>query len=336
MTPETKERPKFPPFPIIVVGAVLLAVVSYGIVISGMSRTPHTTRSPKNNTQIKNIIIALITDASTRPNGRFVQPSVIDANNRTIAVPPGREALKDNTGNVLSYLIYINALVPDVCVNPNEQSAVVQVDSQYENSRPKLAAVPGEALWDPGFAGTPFDDVSGTARRQAGSSNQSYATTVFVNDPSNQKLDRDWVENNASDVAIVSSRGPTYAQETTVPGGVFTLNPVGATQPGVDSITLLIGRNPKAWTGAVGYADGSVSTEQTPAPTQIVWPAKMPAGVTPPPDNIFINERDDPTAGTITPTPEGPGAMRGRNTYLRPFMVAPWSAGPADIRVWRD
>lgn len=320
---------------------VVIAIIALliGILLPALAKARQSARTLKNNTQIKNITLAMITDANKSRDEIYPTPSLIDANSRTLNTPltPGAGIIKDNTGNLLSYLIYINALVPDVCINPNEQSGSVAVDSQYQNSLPQRASTPAEALWDPGFAGTPQDTGAGTNRRAAGISNQSYATTLFAAATGNTKRASTWKANNSSSQAVVASRGAAYTQTSTPVTGSWTLAARGATPPGLDSVTLQIGGNRTSWAGGVGYNDGSVSTEQVPNPNQISMQSTIAVnGSNVVPDNIFVNESNDASSTNPAPSETGNGIVAGTNIFLRPYYITASSATSVTFAFWRD
>jgi hypothetical protein len=305
---------------------------------------------------VKNITTAMITDAGKNRDDSYPSPSIIDANNRTVTIAgaSGREgdsgAAKDNLGNLMSYLIYINALVPEVCVSPTEFNALVSVDTAYQNALPALASVPAEALWDPGFAGTPIDSGLGVGKgrrtlavggQEVAPGNVSYATTLFANVRGNTKRVATWKANNSASQAIVSGRGPSYVEDATPALGTWTLVPAGELGgqfkgPGMDSTALL---NPIArgkFIGPIGYNDGSVSSEQVPDPPQISMQSTVAiGGSNVVRDNIFVNELNDASRAARAGREDW---RAGTNILLMPVAAV----GPGDgvsvppLVVWRD
>lgn len=315
---------------------------SKGSPAGGLLRSRSAARELKTSTQLRLIGQALFMHANNWKD-RFPVPSARDANGATINIPgdtrrPGGPAtVKDNTGNMLSILIFDNMISPDMVIHPGEQSSSVAIDTKYEHSAPTRAARPKDAVWDPGFAGTPIDSGPGAPRRKPGTSNNSFATTIFANVPGNDKA-RSWQADYSASSVLVSSRGPAYVETSTPASGTWTLAPRGSTPPGVESVTLAIGGLPDAWTGMAAYGDGSARRLDRPEAEDVVMSSNGPGGsVRNVPDNIFVNETND---ATIRPAAAAPRAgeepvsphVRGRNLFLMPFCTMPGG----EIQLWRD
>lgn len=329
--------------------ALLVLIIAAGLLLPALAKARQSARSLKNNTQVKNVLLALITDANKSRDEIYPTPSVMDANNRTIAIPGAAGKVgdagvaKDNTGNVMSYLTYINALIPEVCVSPSEPSGSVAIDFAYQWTRPARASVPAEALWDPGFAGTPLDDGpgAGKGRRAKGVSNNSYAMTTFANVPDNAKRAATWKANNSSSQVVVSGRGPSYAQESTPATGVWTLVPRGELGgqfkgPGVDSLAVRSPEGRGNYFGPMGYNDGSVNSETVPNPRQISMLSTIEinrSSVVA--DNVFVNELNDKSRAKDAAKDDW---RAGTNMLLLPVaMVAPGEGkGVPSLTAWKD
>lgn len=200
-------------------------------------------------------------------------------------------------------------------------------DTQYEFDNPSRAAVPKAALWDPGFAGTPYDS-GGARRRTLGISNQSYAHLVPFGRRGNLMWTNRWNELEP----IISNRGPQYVSSDIAPypagsKGRWTLfnGPTG-----INSYTLLFYGKPDRWEGFVAFNDGHVSYETEPTTTNAFYTrASAPFFAR---DNIFVSENDGP-AGTAD---TGANFSRGRNAFLRPIANVLVSGSAANLTLWRD
>src|SRR5262249_27997589 len=151
--------------------------------------------------QIRSIHEGMRTWAGSH-QGKFPLPSAIDTANQTIAGSLSTQRNKDNTGNIFSILIFNHLLTPEMALSPAETSASFLADTGYQYSSPSPAAAPANALWDPGFAGTPSDI---TNRRSPGFGNFSYAHLIPFASRQSQ-----WRDDAAPSVALLSNRGPVF------------------------------------------------------------------------------------------------------------------------------
>lgn len=255
-------------------------------------------------------------------NGSYPRPSQIDLANATVRSVPFS---KDNTGNIFSILIFNGFVSPQQMVSPAESAtATVIVDRLYEYEDPQRAAIPEQALWDPGFAGTPVDFSS--QRRFPSISNQSYAHIM----PFGRRLDQ-WRTRSDRLIPIVANRGPQYASNDSAPypagtGGRWRLLS-GPT--GVFSNTLLIHGPRTSWEGHVAYNDGRVEFWLGPTSTRNTYEraAGSPRIVR---DNIFVNESDEAFG-------DNPGGVsNGTNIYMRPVAAVSGNSSAISVITWRD
>ncbi len=328
----------------LVVLLVLGLVVA--ILLPAVGRRTHCGRDVKDSTQVKNILVAMTTWAQSN-KGQYPRPSRLDPNNATIAEPPGsgasseKQFQKDTTGNILSILIWNGQITPEMSVSPAEASSMVKADDEYKNSRPKAAADPGNAQWDPGFAGTPLDAIVG--RKQA-VSNNSYAHAMLVGARGAR-----WSSTFKADEAIFGNRGPTYqgideADAAVRPKAGWSLNPEGQKPgPGVGSNTLLVHGGRATWEGNIGYNDNHVTFETKPDPDGLTYQLANAASPQRIADNLFVDESDDASGASDRPAAQSgvDRFQRNMNQYLRPIAqvsgasastIAPGSG----LTVWRD
>ncbi len=315
---------------LIVVAIIVLAVV---VCLPAIVPRRHGcgNRSMKDATQVRGTTQAMIVWAGSN-KGRYPLPSVLDAADATVAAGDDGPESKDNTGNILSILIYTGGISTDICINPAEaNTGQVQMDGGYEFDRPSRAADPSKALWDPGFAGTPIDPASARRRtlggaggggEEGGVANQSYAHML----PFGNRLAL-WRDTFSATVPIFGDRGPEYAGTTSPAGGRWTLRP-GAT--GTGSNTLLIHGGRTSWEGNFAYNDAHVSFETKPDPDGVTYrrTGRAPLTVN---DNLFVNETDEEGGDA-----DG-GIMRGVNAWLCPVACARRGAeGAVSATVWKD
>jgi prepilin-type N-terminal cleavage/methylation domain-containing protein len=332
---------------------VVIAIIALliGILLPALAKARQAARQTKDRTQLRNIVQALAGIASAQSD-QYPTPSIIDRNNGTINSGPTtdsrQQAQKDNTGNLLSFLIQQNAITVEIPVSPSESNNLVRVMPDYQATNPEGANIAAQALWDPGFAGTPVDGSASqqsrgqSTRRTSGFSNNSYAHTPIFNISENMKRARFWRSNQESNQAIFANRGPAYGDGSIVQN--WTANWTLQNGPlGTQSNTLLIHGSRNAWGGMVAWQDNRVTFEQRPDPEAATYNRRNVTNPTPtnpasPPDNLFVNEGDD--GSTATPPAGGSGAqfVQGLNHLLMPW---PGSSGASPttftiVAPWRD
>ena len=322
---------------------VVIAIIALlvGILLPALARARASARQLTCSTRVRNIVQACVTWANSNKE-QYPLPSIIDRNNTTLAstaTPATNPSpAKDNTGNILSVLIWNQALVPEVVVSPSEVNSSIRQDNEYRFQRPQgITGTPNDgtqANWDPQFSGTPQD----TARRTTGVGNTSYAHIPAFNVRINERLSR-WSNTFGSNEAIWGNRGPEFAN-TQNSGTTIATSPLannsswqlanGAT--GATSNTLLIHGGRQTWEGNIGYNDGRVNFENRADPTEITYRRAGATTNATLPDNFFVNELDEKN-------PPGTGVLAGTNNLLLMFRdgqnITETAANPT-ILGWRD
>ncbi|GAB4515052.1 MAG: hypothetical protein Tsb0013_19510 [Phycisphaerales bacterium] len=254
--------------------------------------------------------------------GRYPLPSAVDRFNAT-EFTSSDPSQKDRTGAVWSLMIF-NHLVPTagVYVSPLETNPNVQAISRelYDSVRPGDPVVPSvlrpfnaantidpiNAVYDPSFKGTPFDeplnglsDVDLAFGQPGVISNNSYAHTPLVG-----RYLRQWRTGALGARAILSLRGPRFQGDTTamqVEDWQLTDDEFGA-----GSNTLGFLGKDDLWLGNIFFSDGSVRAEVDAflrdRPLQFLTGGGENGGpvvvVEEFPDNIFVSE-GSPIESTI-------------------------------------
>lgn len=284
---------------------VVIAVIALliGILLPALGQARATARQVKDATQIRGIAQGMAIWAQSNRE-MYPLPSRADRNNATVNA--SEPELKDNTGNILSLMVY-NGIVPtEMLVSPAEVSQLIEVDLGYQDAFPEAALDPEAAVWDPGLAGVPSEgtgSAGGAVRRQEGRiGHTSYAHSAPFGD--REKI---WMATNEPGQAILANRGPVYGG---APGDWFLA-------PGLfgrESKTLKIHGRATEWAGNVGYNDLRVVFETRPDPVTLTYVFRDYARPTQP-DNIFVNE-DDARAVPAQPD-QRPGV--GANALLRSY-----------------
>jgi hypothetical protein len=256
----------------------------------------------KDATQVRGILQAMVVWAGQN-QGSYPDPGKLDAAGTTIANGADPQ-LKNNTGNILSVLIYTGGISTDLTINPAESNTgQVQIDGGYTFDNP-MAVQPANALWDPQYAGTPWDvaRMYRTNPPQMNISNNSYAHII----PLGRRKGK-WTDTYTTTEAAFGDRGPAYMGTTYPANGRWQL--VMGTF-GTDSNTLLIHGSRNSWEGNEAYNDAHVNFETKPNPDGVTYRrmSGTPLTVT---DNLFVNETDE-QGGDAT-------IMLNRNAYLRPI-----------------
>ncbi|MFN7374490.1 MAG: type II secretion system protein [bacterium] len=324
-----KKNRAFTLIELLVVIAIIALLV--GILLPALAKARQSARQIKCATQVRNVVQAMQIWAQSNRD-RYPTPSVVDVSNQTLNVTPA--ANKDNTGNVLSLLIFNAAITPEICVTPSEVSGNVSAMTDYRNSNPSTAAVAANALWDPRFRGAPSAVETGAAGRDTAqlNSNNSYATLVFQIAGRTSK----WTNNYSATDAVFGNRGPLFTGQSTGNNGQEVGFPTGAggwqllagSDLGERSQTLQIHGGRNTWEGNIGYNDGHVNLENRADPAEVTFQSQsaitLPGNTTPTrtiPDNLFVDE-----------TNENSDRTKRSNAWLRP--VGNISAGT--ITFWVD
>lgn len=300
---------------------VVIAIIALliGILLPALGEARKAGRQIKCSSQnVRGLHQAFVNWANNNQDD-YPLPSRVDVNDATVGDVPSY--VKDNTGNILSLLIYNGHVPPDVMICPAEVNFAIEVDRRYELIQPPAALVPQRALWDPGFTGVPGETAGsgvGNGRRNGGAiGNVSYAhTPPFGNRAAAWQSTLDYRQ------AVVSDRGPLYGGEV----GNWSLAPGPA---GTGSNTLRLHGSSNQWQGSVAFNDGRVESFNRPDPESVVWPfPNLPSGQKTRPDNIFVNEDDY----TGQQSAEGQPGLN-QNIYLRMYKNVQAGSGRSDARI---
>ena len=287
----TKRPRGFTLIELLVVIAITAILISLLLPVVGKARD--SARQLKDSSQQRSVVQALGAWA-LNDKDRYPLPSRLDGDNSTLTF--GTTATeKDNTGNIMSVLVYNGFLTPKTLVSPAENNPAIKPDLGYEYASPSLAAMPERALWDPGFAGMPgentFNGISSglpkIGARREGSGNVSFAHLT----PFGDRLTKRWRGSGSSNEPILATRGPVYEGFT----GSWYLVPNSS---GAQSNRMKIFGSRTRWAGNVVYNDGHLRFETRPDPSTVPISlgqtvVRLPAYY----DNIFVNE--DESNGTV-------------------------------------
>ncbi len=284
---------------------VVIAIIALliGILLPALGQARLVARQVKDATQVRGVAQGMAVWAQSN-NERYPLPGEVDRNNATVAAT--EREIKNNTGNILSLMVFNGLLPVELLVSPAEASDRIQVDAGYEDRLPSAALDPEFAVFDPGFAGVPSErtgSAGGPVRRLDGQIGfTSYAHSAPFGD--RQKI---WGATNESQQALIGNRGPTYGGDP----GDWYLAPGFF---GEDSKTLLIHGRKNEWAGNIAYNDMRVVYELRPDPQALTFVFRdydKPTQA----DNLFVNEDDD--RGSPAQPDQRIGI--GENAFLRPY-----------------
>jgi len=257
----------------------------------GVRGTRATARQLKDATHIRGMQQSLVIFANQN-GGSYPLPSEIDKGNATIA---GAAESKNTTANIFSILIFGGNISTELCISPVETNPNIKENTKYEFNRPRSAAKPSDALWDPAFSA----DFTGGK-----TGNFSYAHLQ----PCGPRL-KMWQDTFVTTEAVVSNRGPEIA-------GV-TYNPMTVTMKNSKSNTCRFYGAEGVWKGNTSYNDGHVEFSPLAGDGTPRWPTYVTKEDKKAPDVFFYDEPD--------------AKEEGANTYLGVFTksgkeIGDWTA----------
>jgi prepilin-type N-terminal cleavage/methylation domain-containing protein len=284
---------------------VVIAVIALliGILLPALGQARQVARQVKDATQIRGVAQGMSIWAQSN-NDVYPRPSEVDRNDATVNA--SEPEVKDNTGNILSLMIFNGYVPTDLLVSPAEISQLIEVDRGYEDRLPSAALNPSAAVFDPGFAGVPVErtgSAGGTVRRREGAIGfTSYAHSAPFGD-----REKTWAATNEPGEALIGNRGPVYGGD---PGDWFLAPGLFGRQ----SKTLLIHGRATEWSGNIAYNDLRVVFETRPDPVTLTYVFRdyvVPTQA----DNLFVNEDD--RRGIPAQPDQRPGV--GANALLRSY-----------------
>lgn len=310
---------------------VVIAIIALlvGILLPSLAKARAAARQVKDATQVRQVVTGMVSWAS-QSKGSYPLPGRLDKANTTIALPDNQQGRKNDTGNILSVLIWNDLIVPEICVSPAESNPAIRVDRAYQRAGPETAANPAAAMWDPGFAGTPRD----SRPRRAGDS-PGTGFTSYAHCPPNAQRRGFWSNSFDFKETVFGNRGPSFVSEESD----FGPHPDPLSQPWVPidsttgnrSFTLQIHGGSRTWEGNIVYNDGHVNFETRPDPDHLKYARREDAGGGVANDNFFVNESDDasqPAVGAFT--------GNGVNAYLRPIFDGTGDDSLYTFQVFKD
>lgn len=270
---------------LVVIGIILLIVLIL-LPAMGSRNRPGAARQIRDAANIRAFHQSMVIFANNNKDA-YPLPSVLDWENSTVAE---ERSAKNVTANVLSILIYQNAIAPEMCVSPAEVNPNIAFKTDYQYNAPKAAVDPSKALWDPSFAA----DFSRPG------ANQSYAHIRPLVD----RADRPSIWKNTFNATepVFGNRGPEVASVGIDPKSRDSRPTLVNTK----SNTLLIHGGRRTWEGFIAYNDSHVNFETKTAPDGVTYPTSTaPSKSTA--DNLFYDEPDD---------------VGGQNAYLSTYIKA--------------
>jgi prepilin-type N-terminal cleavage/methylation domain-containing protein len=309
---------------VIAIIAILLAIL-----VPSLGAARRYAQQVKDSTHIRSIVQGMTVWAGQH-GGAFPRPSEMDRANATID-PRGQPGLvKDNSGNILSVLIFNGMVDARQMVSPVETSERIEVDVGYERDEASRAEEPSLALWDPGFAGFPgeqnsFTGVPSDGRRLGDLDGTSVGHTSYaIAFPFGDRASA-WSGDFDGDSVVAGNRGPVYIGAP----GDWSLAP---NQQGTGSATLGFYGADDRWEGHIGYGDTRVDFSRRPDPEGLTFSFRSGSGTSSAPDNVFVNENDNEGwTGASAGDQDRPG--RWTNAYIRPWGNVQPGSEPKDPRV---
>jgi prepilin-type N-terminal cleavage/methylation domain-containing protein len=268
---------------------VSIIAVLIAILVPGLAGARKYARKAKDSTHIRAIVQGMTTWASQH-DGAAPRPSALDRDDRTMKVPGQAPIAKDNTGNILSVLIFNGLLETEQTISPAENNDQIEQDEGYQRDSVSRAATHELALWDPGFAGIPgehdsFTGVGTQGRRKSGGGAEVGHNSYALAFPFGERAAA-WGSGFSARTVMAGNRGPRYRFKD---GDVWSLED---TKLSGRSNTLRFYGREDAWSGHLAYGDGSVSFSETPTPEglRVAPPGATGSAESSFLDNVFVNE----------------------------------------------
>ncbi|MFT3684335.1 MAG: hypothetical protein QM783_05310 [Phycisphaerales bacterium] len=270
----------------VLVALFFLGLVAVFVALPAMAR-PRCCggRQMKDGTQVRNVIQAMTIFAQGNRD-TYPLPSQLDVNNQTVALgTPGDASTqrgKDTLNHILSILVFNSSISPELLYCPSEVNAAIKVDTDYQNSDPKTAVVPANAVWDPALR----------CDFTAGEGNISYAALMPNGDPSGKpgtsqgRLPR-WSNTFNATEAVFGNRGPLVTGRDAKGNVLYNTK----------SLTMLIHGGRTTWEGNIGYNDNHVNFETRMDPTEITYNVALGNGKTKVKEDIFFYDEPDDADG---------------------------------------
>jgi prepilin-type N-terminal cleavage/methylation domain-containing protein/prepilin-type processing-associated H-X9-DG protein len=307
---------------------VVIAIIALlvGILLPALGKARQSARQLKCSTQVRGIVQAMVVWANNN-GSKYPLPSELDTGNSTInnGTAGQANALKDNTGNILSVMIFNGNISPEICISPAESNTgSVQKFESYALTNPTGAATPSSALWDPYFKGAPNGARGNSVAGETGTAvgNNSYAHI-----PPFYRRKSLWSDTYSSTEAVFGNRGPAFSGATAPTTGRWTLS---SGTYGTASNTLLIHGGRSTWEGNIGYNDGHVSFETKPNPDSVTYNQNISGGKAVA-DNLFVDETDE--VGTAA---AGDPSSQRTNLVLRVLGSVGGAASAPTLSGWAN
>ena len=308
---------------------VVIAIIAIliAILVPALGAARRYALQSKDSTHVRSIAQGMIVWGGQH-GGDYPRPSAVDLSNATIDPGGDPGLVKDNTGNILSLLIFNGMLEAKQAISPVETNELIVADTGYQHDEASRAATPSLAAWDPGFAGMPkeqdsYSGVPADGRRKGASGEEvghnSYATAF----PFGERAAA-WNSDFAGNAVLAGNRGPVYGGKP----GAWTLLP---NQFGTGSRTLKFYGDDSVWNGHIGYADGRVELVNQPDPASLKLSFGIGSDTSSFADNVFYNENDNDDSANASGDQDRPG--RWTNAYLRPWGNVTFDGTIDDPRV---
>ena len=324
---------------------VVIAIIALlvGILLPALGKARASARQIKCANQVNQTIKAMVT-WSINNKDDYPLPSKIDRNGNTVGPAPtatdqSAKDAKDNTGNILSILIWNGSITPELCVTPGEVSPFVKASDNYQTQNPTaVAAAQGTpttgsgAQWDPAFSGTALGTNERFGNTVAGGTSRNGATQLSNNSYAHSQPFQlsaraaRWRNTFNTTEAVFGNRGPLYTGQS-LTASPFDVVPVPTTgwavvnTPAYNSYTLAIHGGRNTWEGNIGYNDSHVTFETRPDPQETTYRTTSTGTSAANPstraDNLFVDENDENNGGGTATSDLGAAISRNTNNLLR-------------------